>query len=226
MPHRYALPIYLIVVILIGGLAQWISERFHPLGLSASSIGRMVGLSDAPPSLAGHPIPPFKLQDQDDCPVTRDNLLGHVWVADFIFIQCGDTCPILNRHIVDLEHDPALNDVRFISFSADANDKPPALKRYIVRDYQTADPTRWRLLAADQQDFPNLAVDLGMAGKPDDVRDGFLAISADLYLIDANGKIAGEYDGTSDAAVKQLRDEAAKLSRGQKLIVMSRVTDQ
>ena len=124
--------------------------------------------------------------------------------------------------MVDLEHVKELDDVRFVSFSVDPSDTPPALKRYIDRGYDGADTDRWHILAADTVQFPKLSVGLGLASSEKEVRDGYLAISPDLYLVDPTGRIVGEYDGTDDAAIARLKTDATALVKGEKLVAMTR----
>jgi cytochrome oxidase Cu insertion factor (SCO1/SenC/PrrC family) len=38
-------------------------------------------------------VPPFTLIDQTGRSVDRDDLLGHLWIADFIFTRCAGQCP-------------------------------------------------------------------------------------------------------------------------------------
>ena len=49
-------------------------------------------LSDAPlPVIA--PVPAFSLIERTGEPMTRDSLLGKVWLADFVFTTCAGPCP-------------------------------------------------------------------------------------------------------------------------------------
>ena len=42
-------------------------------------------------------LPQFRLVDQDNRPFSRDDMLGKVWVADFVFTSCADACPRLQN---------------------------------------------------------------------------------------------------------------------------------
>src|SRR5215475_9533102 len=44
-----------------------------------------------------YPVPDFSLTDQTDKTVTLHELKGKVWVADFIFTNCGGTCPVMTE---------------------------------------------------------------------------------------------------------------------------------
>src|SRR3954471_18283326 len=47
-------------------------------------------------------LPQFSLIDEDAKPVTRDDLLGRVWIADFVFTACADACPRMQPKIGSL----------------------------------------------------------------------------------------------------------------------------
>jgi len=46
-----------------------------------------------------YPAPIFTLTDQDNKPATDAQLLGHPWVADFIFTTCATLCPSMSAHM-------------------------------------------------------------------------------------------------------------------------------
>jgi cytochrome oxidase Cu insertion factor (SCO1/SenC/PrrC family) len=90
------------------------------------------------PTLEGlqvfYTLPDFSLVAGDRRPVTRADLLGKVWVANFIYTHCTDTCPLQSARMADLQKeftDPAL---RFLSISVDpARDTPAVLTAYAAR---------------------------------------------------------------------------------------------
>jgi protein SCO1/2 len=210
MPHRYAIPLFLIFASLLFLGAEVLSKRLHPA--VADTI-----IVKANNPLPGN-MPSFALHDQDNKIVDERQLLGHVWIADFIFTQCDDACLVLNRHVIALEHARELDGVQFLSFSADATDGPPALKRYIEQRFPEADQSRWRLLAADAEQYPRLAVTRGLADRVEDVHDGFIAISQSFYLVDSGGHVCGTYDGLDDNEIARLRVDAAKLIKNRRNI--------
>jgi hypothetical protein len=122
----------------------------------------------------------------------------------------------LNQRVIALQHIPELAGLRFISFSAEAADGPPTLKHYLDLNCPDADQSRWRLLAADTDQYPQLAVKMGLADSAQDISNGFIAISPCLYLIDAAGHVCGTYDGLNDADVGRMHSDAARLlARGE-----------
>ena len=144
-----------------------------------------------------HSIPDFSLVERSGRAVTRDDLLGRVWIANFIFTSCAGPCPALTRRMAELQS--ALRkhygDVRLVSFSVDPTyDTPAVLTRYAERFH--ADPDAWWFLTTDDE-----------AAMHRLVREGFLSIvepgadagatlhSTSLILVDRQGRIRGLYDG-------------------------------
>jgi protein SCO1 len=99
----------------------------------------------SPPELpAIAAVPAFALLDQDARVLERDQLRGHVWVANFMFTSCPDVCPVLTERMSGLRTQLAAQrgKVRFVSFSVDPqHDTPAVLKKY-AREHR-ADYADW-----------------------------------------------------------------------------------
>jgi protein SCO1/2 len=157
-------------------------------------------------------VPDFALVDQKGVELRRDELLGHVWVASFVFIECGETCTTLSRHLLDVMAGTREADVRFVSFSIGPGDGPRELAKFERRFPDTLG--RWRLLAADAPTFPALATGLGLVKTEAGVRDGSLILFPALYLVDRRGIVRGVYDGLGvDGPRRLAADLAAELAR-------------
>src|SRR5262245_53650717 len=91
------------------------------------------------PDFRAQAITPNGLQ-----PMGKTELLGHVWVADFIFTTCSDICPRMSRQMRRLQNRlPA--EVRLVSFTIDPErDTPDTLRDYAHE--MEADPDRWFFL--------------------------------------------------------------------------------
>src|ERR1700742_1275850 len=48
-------------------------------------------------------LPQFSLVDEDAKAFRRDDLLGRVWIADFVFTSCADACPLLQSKMKKLQ---------------------------------------------------------------------------------------------------------------------------
>jgi protein SCO1/2 len=213
IPHRYAIPVYLIVICVVCLLAEWLSLRMHP----KQDVPTMLA-ADAAPALPDK-MPAFQLVDQDGHLVKDADLAGQVWIANFVFTECDETCPILNQHIVEMENLASLKEVKFVSFSIGLNDGPSVLKHYINLRCQKADQTRWKMLAADQHYCPAMLVKMGLASNEGEVLNGLIAITPSFYLVDQKGHICREYDGTDDSQVMHLQMDAAAIASGGQLPV-------
>ncbi|NBX93367.1 MAG: SCO family protein [Proteobacteria bacterium] len=90
-------------------------------------------------------LPAFDLKTQDGAPFSKQNLLGHVTLINFIFTSCPTVCPLLTQRmksIVSATDNPQL---RFVSISVDPEtDSPNVLKKY--GDKFGADWTKWTFL--------------------------------------------------------------------------------
>jgi cytochrome oxidase Cu insertion factor (SCO1/SenC/PrrC family) len=96
-------------------------------------------------------LPDFSLIERDRRQVTRADLRGKVWIANFIYTTCTDTCPLQSARLAALQRDLAAErDVRFLSITVDPRrDTPVVLAKYASR-YE-ADRERWWFLTGDKQ---------------------------------------------------------------------------
>jgi cytochrome oxidase Cu insertion factor (SCO1/SenC/PrrC family) len=163
---------------------------------------------DAPlPTL--YPAPSFTLIDQDAKPVTDSQLLGHPWIADFIFTTCASLCPTMSAHMSDLQGQlPA--DVKLVSFSVDpTHDTPAVLKEYAAK--YNARPNRWIFLTGDQQTQERVIRAMKLGFTPG-TADTPIQHDEHFVLIDAQGKIRGFYDSFVPERMDALVHDAQTLS--------------
>jgi len=162
-------------------------------------------------------VPPFTLTDQGGRPVSREDLAGRIWIANFIFTRCAGQCPAMSAEMAwlsdALHAHPA---VRLVSFTVDPEwDTPPVLAAYAAR-YQ-ARPERWAFVTGDHATITRLCRDgfrLAVAegeGTPEEP----ITHSVRVVLIDGGGSIRGYYDSTDPAyRVELLRDVRRLLRAG------------
>src|SRR6478609_2142992 len=105
--------------------------------------------SRAPKLEMFYPVPDFSLTDQTDRTIALQELKGKVWVADFIFTNCGGTCPVMTEKMRTLQTAlPA--GVRMVSFTVDPDrDTPKVLAAYAAEHGATRD--RWLFLTGEKQ---------------------------------------------------------------------------
>ena len=104
-------------------------------------------------------VPAFALIDQRGQRVTLGDLAGLVWIANFLYTRCTDTCPMQSARLASLHGEMAeARDLRLVSISIDPeHDTPEALQRYAQRF--GAHPTHWFFLTGDSEAIYRLAQD-------------------------------------------------------------------
>lgn len=92
------------------------------------------------------PVPEFSLVERSGQRVTLVDLRGKVWVANFIYTECTETCPLQSLQLSRLQEEFAGSpDLRLVSITVDPeHDTPKVLARYAER--YRADPRRWLFL--------------------------------------------------------------------------------
>jgi len=144
-------------------------------------------------------VPAFSLTNQQGAVQTREDLLGHVWVADIIFTRCAGPCPEMTRKMRELQDAlPEESSARLITLTTDAEyDTPEVLNRYGAKF--GAGTTSWQFLTGDKREVASLAIDglkLTAIAKPPEERTD----PADLFvhstifvLVDKAGQLRGSY---------------------------------
>ena len=101
--------------------------------------------------------PEFSLIERSGRRVGRSDLRGKVWVANFIYTKCTETCPTQSLQIARLQAAFAdAPDVRFVSITVDPqNDTREVLAAYAQR--YGADPERWLFLTGGKREIYCLA---------------------------------------------------------------------
>lgn len=191
----------LIAVMLLVG---WAALRSGPRGATV------------PPVLGT--VPPFTLLERSNRSVTRADLDGTPWIADFVFTRCTGMCPALSTRLADVRRRAraAGTPVRFVSFSVDPEYDTPAVLQDYARRFG-ADGDDWLFLTGSRQSLYDL-IGAGfrlsvVARSPEAVaREGgeLIAHSDRFVLVDGDGQIRGYYHGTDpDTPDALLRDLTA-----------------
>lgn len=165
-----------------------------------------------------HQIPDFTLINQDGDTVTREDMLGKIYVADFFFTRCPTICPAMQFSMLRLQNRFVdYNDFALVSHSVDPLfDTPEVLNTYA--EELGADLSNWTFLTGEKDSIYKLAYEgyFVNAMEDDGAPGGFLH-SEYLVLVDKEGRIRsgldddgnirGVYDGTSDHDVGELIDD-------------------
>ncbi|HXV82944.1 MAG TPA: SCO family protein [Candidatus Binatia bacterium] len=210
-------------------------SRLLSLGVSVLALGIILGtffwLKVAPrPGPAGWAakpleglnrygaVPEFSLIERSGKQTTLADLKGSIWIADFIYTTCTDTCPMQTAEMARLQE--AWQDkkgLKLVSFSVDPEkDTTEVLSRYA--DRYRADGERWLFLTGAkeeisrlvQQGFKLSAAPVVNAGSSESV----IIHSPRFVLIDKQAQIRGYYDSRDQQALERLKRDLAVLING------------
>jgi len=158
-------------------------------------------------------LPDFSFTERSGQALSRGDLLGSVWIADFIFTSCAGPCPQMSRHMQRLQEDLSeLEPLRLVSFSVDPErDTPEVLRAYGER--YDADPQRWLFLTGPMDRIYDIAIK-GFKITVEAARENNEIIHDTRFiLVDAEGTIRGYYDSASADDLQRLRQDASELVR-------------
>lgn len=95
-------------------------------------------------------VPAFTLRERSGQLVRQADLLGKVWVSDFLFTRCVDECPLVSQRMARLQATFATQaDFRLVSITLDPeHDTPEVLTRYAANF--GADTQRWLFLTGEK----------------------------------------------------------------------------
>jgi protein SCO1/2/putative membrane protein len=162
-------------------------------------------------------VPPFELKDQAGRTVTRDDLLGKVWVANFFFTRCAGDCSKTNAAMARLQAELAdCPDVMLVGFSVDPRHDTPEVLRDFA-DRWKADPQRWRMLTGDHEAMHRLIQQGFLQAVQDNpqAKPGYEVIHTfTLMAVDREGRLRGYVDGTDPEQVPRVATRVRHLLGG------------
>lgn len=155
----------------------------------------------------------FYLTERSGQPFRRADLMGKIWIADFIFTRCKGPCPMMSAHMQGLQKSLP-DEVKLVSFSVDPDYDTPAVLSAYADKYQ-AQPGRWFFLTAKKSAiYDAIRRNFNLPGQGPDGQGGIVH-SDRFVLVDRQGAIRGYYEGTDDAESKRLVEDAKELLRVQ-----------
>ena len=156
-------------------------------------------------------VPDFSLTERSGAGVNLAQLRGKIWVADFIYTTCTDTCPLQTGMMARLQEEYASKpDVHLISVTVDPErDTPQTLSLYAAK--HNADAKRWLFLTGQRDRIINLIRDgfhLSVATLPNGAeQSGMIPHSPRFVLIDKEARIRGYYDSREREAFVRLKND-------------------
>jgi protein SCO1 len=178
---------------------------------------------DAPPVLGQ--LGPFTLVRESGGPLSSTDLAGKVWVADFVFLGCTESCPLLTTrmsHLETLLKDEATKrgavlPVRLVSFTVDpVNDTPSRLSDYATR--WRADPSVWAFATGSLADVQHVVGDgFKIAfGKVESGAGAFEMMHGNYFVVvDGQMRIRGYYSTDRAEEMAHLVHDVVSLASGE-----------
>ena len=160
-------------------------------------------------------VPDFDLINRDGRRITRGDLLGSPWIADFIFTRCQVSCPAMSQRMASLRPGLPASGLQLVSISVDPEfDRPEVLEEY-ARRYQAED--RWLFLTGATDEVYALiqgGFKLGVQPAPPGEEGRTLepiTHSTRFVLVDGVGQIRGYYDAFDAGALTRLLTDLQRI---------------
>lgn len=162
-------------------------------------------------------VPDFSFVERSGSEMTLTHLRGKIWIANFIYTNCPDTCPIQSARMKALQDEFSEEaDLRLVSITVDPDrDTPEVLEAYA--DSFGADLERWLFLTGEKEIIHRFAQEgfrLGAAQIAHEHRAASGAThthSPRFVLIDGDAQIRGYYTSTDPEALGRLRQDMRTL---------------
>ena len=164
-------------------------------------------------------IDDFSFINQDNDTITKDSLIGSIYVANFFFTSCPSICPIMTRNMSYLQDKLSVfPNIRFLSHTVDPdNDTPKKLRSYVSLMQQkniNINLSNWDFVTGDKDKLYQSAANYFVNASVDSLAPGGFLHSEYFILIDKQGRVrsgidkngnaVGAYDGTNEVQMKDL----------------------
>jgi protein SCO1/2 len=160
-------------------------------------------------------VPVFELINQDGQRFGSTQLLGKIWIADFIYTTCPGPCPMISSRMSELQKPLEKTDVHLVSFTVDpARDTPQILRGYAEK--LRAEPDRWDFLTGSQSTIYSLSRNGFKLAISDGSEEKAIPVhSTRMILVDRHGEIRGYYDAAEADGITKLLADTNHLLREQ-----------
>ena len=154
-------------------------------------------------------VPPFSLTDQSGAELSLEDLRGAPFALAAIFTTCSGPCPMITRHMWELQEALQDTDVRLISVSVDPETDTPEVLAAYAKSY-AADSERWSFLTGVESEiFELLKGGLWLGVQRAELEQAVLGMqvshAAKIVAVDAEGRKRGWYDGEDPGAMELLQ---------------------
>ncbi|MFJ7737451.1 SCO family protein [Lysinibacillus sp. NPDC097287] len=159
----------------------------------------------------------FTQTNQNNEEVTLETLKGKPWLAMFIFTNCNTVCPPMTYNMNEVQQaliDEKVEDYNIVAFSIDPEvDTPEVLTEYL-NTYSVADTSKWQLLTGYKQEYIEQFARKSFNShvRNDPKTDQVMHMSS-YYLVNADGVVVKDYNGTTDVPVDTIVEDIKVLTK-------------
>lgn len=158
----------------------------------------------------------FEFTNQHDEMVSKADLQGQVWLANFIFTNCETICPPMTANMSRIQAalaENGLDEVKIVSFSVDPEiDTPEILTEFAANFTDNTD--NWHFLTGyaqtyiEQFAYENFHEHVLKPDGDDQVLHG-----TSFYLVDKTGTIVKDYEGVSNVPYDEIINDVKILDK-------------
>jgi protein SCO1 len=131
--------------------------------------------------------PDFRLVDRTGKTVTRRDLIGEVWLAEFIFLRCQASCPKMYSAMDAIR--AKVPEARYVSFTVDPEHDTPEEMAKKLPTLGLDQPGWWWLSGASREEMQRVAHGfLRPASTTEEI-----VHSEHFFLVDRYGRVRGSY---------------------------------
>ncbi len=157
-----------------------------------------------------HTIGDFSFSNQLGDTITKADVSGHIFVADFFFTTCAGICPKMTTQLKRVQ-DEFMDDPHFLILSHTVNPKIDSVEvMYKYAQRFGADHSKWWFLTGSKKDLYLMARKSYLV-VPDEANPNYshgdesdFIHTENFVLIDPDGRIRGMYDGTDPDKVSAM----------------------
>jgi protein SCO1/2/putative membrane protein len=153
-------------------------------------------------------VPDFALTERSGAPLTRKDLLGKVWVGEFIFTRCAGACPVMVSRMMGVYK--KFPQATYLSVTVDpAYDTPEVLRNY---QKNNSLPPEWLFATGDDAAIQNLMkkgflLSMGPGSTPEER----IIHSDRLVIVDRYGRSRGSYTTSTMEGMGEMEAQLARV---------------
>jgi len=153
-------------------------------------------------------VPDFRLVERTGTPLARKDLLGRVWVGEFIFTRCAGACPVMVSRMMSLYK--KFPQATYVSFSVDpAYDTPEVMRAYMKNNSL---PQEWLFATGSDAQIQDLAKNgFKLSMGPGSTPEERIIHSDRLVIVDRYGRQRASCSTSNFEGMAELEDDLRKV---------------